>query len=112
MEGIVIHGNNYGRTLGYPTANIKIKNIELAENSVYCGTCILKNIKYNMVMCVWKDLVEIHILHEFEGEFYGENIQFTPLYFIRKMKIIKDQDQLKEAIKNDVEEAKKLLKIN
>src|SRR5690606_8269513 len=52
IEGIVIHGNKLGRTIGFPTANIQItaQNVILPPTGIYAVKVHIKGDIYNGVL--------------------------------------------------------------
>ena len=122
ISGNVIHGFGRGsKELGFPTANIDInlKNINL-KNGVYYGKCsILPDNKiYTMVMSIGNNphynnekRFEVHIISEFENDFYGELLNVTILGYIRPMAKFENLEKLIEIINNDIKFALLKLKL-
>lgn len=115
VSGTVIHGHKLGRTLGFPTANLNT-NLNLLDSGVYYGTVQMEDIIYNMVMSTGVNPqfntqgFEIHILHQFNEEFYGKILNVNVIGFIRPMKHYDTIALLIEAIRNDILIAQYLLK--
>ena len=109
IKGNVIKGYQRGRTIGYRTANIK-PNIALTEG-VYYGQILLQNTVYHGAISVGKNptfdlkdlVVEVHLFHTFEEEFYGEFIKVKLMRYLRGMKKVNGITELKEMIANDCE---------
>lgn len=92
FEGIVVKGNQLGRKLGYPTANILLTDNEklVPGNGVYAvrvcinrsasnGNVYLKgmmNIGVRPTVDGLTRVIEVH-LFEFDEEIYGQNLQVT-----------------------------------
>ena len=78
VEGIVIGGNQLGRKLGFPTANIAIDDALDIENGVYCSKVFVGDKEYSAMTNVGvrpsvdgsKRLLETH-LFGFKGLLYG-----------------------------------------
>lgn len=116
LTGPVIHGfNRGGKLLGFPTANIPISScpqIDSAELGVYFGWGQVESGEVlEIVMCVgWNpqfaDLkqkaVEVHFLHTFAEDFYGQTVRVIALGYIRNEKKFESLDALIAEIKNDV----------
>ena len=91
LSGTVVHGDHRGRTLGYPTANLKISPQLLTpakgvyavrvkvNGTYYSGLC---NIGVNPTFGQEKLRVETHIL-DFDREIYGKHIT---LYFLGRLR--------------------------
>ena len=89
FEGKVIKGNQIGRKLGFPTANI--------ENKKYYG---LLNVGIRPTL-QYSDLrVEIHIF-DFNEDIYSKNLRITPLFFIRDEQKLDNMAALKQQIEKD-----------
>lgn len=114
FSGKVIRGKGLGKGLGFPTANIDtILNI---DEGVYYGYAKFSdNIKHKMVMSIGINpqfgdkSVEVHILKEFEKDFYDEYLEVDVVGFIRKMLKFDSLDGLIKAIHKDIKIAHHLL---
>ena len=119
LSGIVTHGDQRGRTIGFPTANLKPAcHYALPKFGVYA--CFLEiegygNKLFPAVMncgirpSVGKDLklqIEAHILN-FNEDIYDRKIKFYPEHFIRGEKKFSNIEELKYQINLDIIEAKK-----
>ena len=92
LSGIVVKGNQLGRTIGFPTANIQIsENYKLIpKNGVYIVTAILnyKTIFGMMNIGVKPTLgenllsIEVHLL-QFSEDIYGKKIQVNVIERLR-----------------------------
>jgi riboflavin kinase/FMN adenylyltransferase len=108
--GKVIHGDKRGRTIGFPTANIHLKNRKLPMNGVFAVHVMLKNKVYSGIANVGvrpsiktKDKVhlEVHILN-FNQEIYGEHLEVVFLRKIRDEKKFSSLEMLKNQLQKDV----------
>ena len=116
IEGRVQKGKQLGKKIGFPTANIDIKDYILACPGVYAVKVkvskSLKNIKgianlgYRPTFNEKKILLEVHLFN-FSGNLYNKYLTVEFLKFIRKEKKFKNVDQLKKQILNDILVAKK-----
>jgi riboflavin kinase/FMN adenylyltransferase len=111
--GIVNGGVKVGRTLGFPTVNLRLNNDVIAPNTgVYSGEVVIDGKKYNAVINVGarptffdnNALIEAHIIG-FEGDLYGKCIRLFFNRFIRSQKVFDSKEQLSEQISKDVLEA-------
>ncbi len=114
MQGHVIHGEQKGRTIGFPTANMPIKRIKSAVSGVFAVEVLLENGEiYNAVANVGhrptvggtRTQLEVH-LFEFSQDIYGELIKVTFHNKIRDEKKFSSFDELKQQIQRDTKTAK------
>ncbi len=121
FTGKHVTGNKIGRTLGFPTVNIKVDKTKLLpkgvfscmvsdnKNNMYCGVLnigtrpTVKLKKHNLS-------VEIHLLN-FSGTWKEKNPTVYVFSFIRKEQKFKNIEILQKSIKKDIDTAKKHLKI-
>ncbi len=116
IEGKVQKGKQLGKKIGFPTANIDIKNYVLACPGVYAvrakmikGSKFIKgiaNLGFRPTFNGKKILLEVHLFN-FSGNLYDKYLLVEFLKFIRKEKRFKNLDQLKKQIKRDLKVAKK-----
>ena len=117
IEGKVIKGRQLGKKIGFPTANIDIKDYILAKPGVYAvkvkkenTTKFIKgiaNLGYRPTFNQKKILLEVHLFN-FSGNLYNKYLTVNFLKFIRKEKKFKNIGQLKKQIKTDLQKAKKI----
>ena len=117
IEGKVIKGRQLGKKIGFPTANIDIKDYILAKPGVYAvkvkkenSSKFIKgiaNLGYRPTFNQKKILLEVHLFN-FSGNLYNKHLTVNFLKFIRKEKKFKDIGQLKKQIKIDLHKAKKI----
>ncbi len=121
FTGEHISGNKIGRTLGFPTINIKVDKEKLLPKGVFA--CMVSDRKKNMYCGVLNigirptvDLkehklsVEIHLLN-FSGVWKEKYPNVYINKFIRKEKKFKTIELLKKSIQKDIEITKKQFKI-
>ena len=107
LEGTVIHGAKLGRTIGFPTANIKYpKDIVKLPYGVYKAIIDGKKTVMNWGMKptvnnTSEPVIEAHIL-DFNGDLYGKEIRIEVLKQIRCEKKFSDLDELKTQICEDI----------
>ena len=116
IEGKVQKGKRLGKKIGFPTANIDIKDYVLACPGVYAvkvkmtrNSKILKgiaNLGYRPTFNGKKILLEVHLFN-FSGNLYNKDLTVEFLKFIRKEKKFKNMIQLRKQIKTDLLTAKK-----
>jgi len=109
IEGQVIHAKQLGRTIGFPTANIKLEeNLIIPKRGIYAtkvhiGNDIYfgaTNIGYNPTVNGEKMSIETNIL-KFNEDIYGKTIKLEFLERIRDEKKFKDLNELKIQLKMD-----------
>ena len=117
IQGNVEKGRQLGKKIGFPTANIDIKDSVLACPGVYAvkakiqkSTKYLKgiaNLGYRPTFNGKKILLEVHLFN-FSGNLYNKYLTVEFLKFIRKEKKFKNVDHLKNQILKDLSVAKKI----
>ena len=116
IQGKVIKGRQLGKKIGFPTANIDIKDYVLACPGVYAVKVKIKknlnsikgiaNLGFRPTFNGKKILLETHLFN-FSGNLYNKDLTVEFLKFIRKEKKFKNVEQLKKQIKIDLLIAKK-----
>ena len=114
LTGEVIHGDKLGRTLGFPTANLKLPAYKLVpktgvyvvhvqiEGKLHLG---LLSIGFRETVTDYSELrVEVNIL-DFEGDLYGKILSVEIMGFIRNEKKFNSLEELTEAMNHDKEYA-------
>jgi riboflavin kinase/FMN adenylyltransferase len=112
FSGTVIKGNQIGRTIGFPTANIQIKEDYklIPKNGVYIVKSYLKKELFYGIMNIGNrptvngtnQTIEVHFLN-FNEELYKPEITIELLEFIRNEQKFDSLDALKNQIQNDKE---------
>lgn len=109
LIGEVIDGRKIGRTIGFPTANLKYdKNFILPGIGVYYTNIKVNNKIYKAITSVGsnptvqgkKITVETYIL-DFDKDIYGEIVEVSFIKKIRNEKKFNGLDQLKAQIEKD-----------
>lgn len=118
LNGIVIRGEARGRTLGFPTANIKPEVDFYPRTGVYACRVILGDRALNAVTNIGLNRtfvegdshpikVESHIL-DFNEDIYGREIKIELLEYLREEKKFSGIDELTKQIAEDVKKARGL----
>ena len=115
--GKVQKGKKLGKKIGFPTANIDIKDYILACPGVYAVKVKrsdknnyikgIANLGYRPTFNGKKILLEVHLFN-FSGNLYNKYLTVEFKKFIRKEKKFKNVEQLKRQINNDLLIAKKI----
>ena len=117
IRGVVTTGRNRGgKLLGFPTANITLHDELCPKNGVYAVTvdCMEKkyqgvaNIGYSPTFDDGLFSVEVHIL-DFNENIYGKKIRVNFVQRIRDEIKFSDITELSDAIRKDIEKARKIL---
>jgi len=117
IRGVVTTGRNRGgRLLGFPTANITLHDELCPKNGVYAVTldCMGKkyqgvaNIGYSPTFDDGVFSIEVHIL-DFNENIYGQKIRVNFVQRIRDEIKFSEINELSDAIKKDIEKARKIL---
>ncbi len=116
IVGKVQKGRQLGKKIGFPTANIDIKDYILACPGVYAvkvkrygkNSYIkgIANLGYRPTFNGKKILLEVHLFN-FSGNLYNKYLTVEFKKFIRKEKKFKNVEQLRKQIKTDLLIAKK-----
>ncbi len=120
LPGIVVHGDQRGRLLGFPTANIELEDVLIVPKygvyACYVEIDSSKTLLPAVMNCGVRPTIasglklqiEAHIL-DFSQDIYSRKVKFYIKKFIRGEMKFESVDQLKEQIKMDVEQARRLL---
>lgn len=120
ITGTIVKGDGRGRTIGFPTANIRMSEpFVLPMNGVYAVRCQCKGEVYQGVMNIgvrptfYEDAagepnLEVHLL-DFDGDLYGEKVRIEFLKQIRRERKFPSAEALVRQIEKDIAEAKKIL---
>jgi riboflavin kinase/FMN adenylyltransferase len=110
LTGTVIKGKQLGRTIGFPTANLKLKeNFKLVpQNGVYIVKSILNNktvfgmmnIGFNPTVDGKHQTIEINYF-DFDEDLYGQKITVSIVGSIRAEQKFDSIEQLKEQLGKD-----------
>lgn len=114
LKGQVLHGDGYGKKLGFPTANLEIKEDVEVPLGVYAGYAFWKDKKYPAAIVISRrsslarPKAEAHIF-DFDQDLYGEILKIETIAFIREYQAFPSEEALIKAIESDVKEIKKLV---
>ncbi len=119
-RGVVVQGDQRGRLLGFPTANVEVPNrVCLPADGVYAGwferpdgdvhPCAI-NLGRRPTFYEHADssLLEAHLI-DFQGDLYGERAKVRFAHFLRSERKFDGIDALVSQLKSDVESARELL---
>jgi len=128
--GTVEHGDHFGRTLGFPTANLSAHNEQFPPNGVYAVETIMNRadgfgasalnpghtlpgvvnigVRPTVKAAGGERLLELH-LFDFDEDLYGRDVEVIFRKFLRPEKKFDTVDALKAQIACDVAQARKVL---
>ncbi|CAD5226835.1 unnamed protein product [Bursaphelenchus xylophilus] len=126
LIGTVVRGaGRGGKQLNCPTANLDettVKSIpDGITSGVYAGVaCVDSDFYRPMVMSIGYNIqfeqkqktAEVHLLHDFEKDFYNSRLEVIVLKFMRPMETYKSLEDLKLAIEQDKRSTLDYLKSN
>lgn len=112
LNGEVVPGSQIGRTIGFPTANVKINSEykEIPAKGVYAGRVLYENTEYKAVINIGNNptirqnlplSVEVHLL-DFQQDLYGKNIRVVFAKRLRDEQHFSSLEELQMAIEKDV----------
>jgi riboflavin kinase/FMN adenylyltransferase len=123
FEGLVVHGDKRGRTLGFPTANLKMEDKEklVPGNGVYAVICTLQpqataqrsyqgmmNIGVRPTVDGLKRMIEVN-LFDFNEDIYGKLIKVEIVKRLRDEKKFNGLEELKQQLQKDKQAAMQAL---
>lgn len=116
LEGIVVPGDQRGRKLGFPTANLETEKELLPAAGVYVVKVRHKLQEYGGVVNLGMrptfngeyPTIEVHLL-DFTGDLYGEKLRIYFLERLRGEKKFANVDELSNAIAADVLASRQIL---
>lgn len=124
LEGIVIHGQQLGRTLGFPTANLQIPEnkfcprqgvyyvmVQCSDNAALGETAPgVMNLGIRPTVDGLRQTVEVYVL-DWNGDLYGKTLTVQLRQFLRAEKKFDSLDELKAQIQADCEVARSLSRV-
>jgi riboflavin kinase/FMN adenylyltransferase len=120
IRGTVVHGEGRGKTIGFPTANIRLDSpfmlprqgvyvVEIIGNETRCFGVMNIGLKPTFHEDQKVPTIEIHLL-DFEGDLYGQSLNIEFLTYLRKEKKFETVQSLIDQIHRDVQEAREYIK--
>lgn len=119
FDGRVIHGKKLGRKIGFRTLNLNPKRIQMPVSGVFAVKVkgIAKqpwagvaNIGVRPTVNGLRPSIEVHLFN-WSKDIYGKHVQIELQAFIRPEIKFDSLDSLVEQIKQDIQQAKQLLKL-
>ena len=131
ISGTVIHGDHYGRKLGFPTANLERRSYSRLQKKpklgIWAGQARIKNLKpaspsqgglkienwlpaaivIGPLDAVGLPKIEAHLIG-YQGSLYGKKLALTLQSYIRPFKKYTNEADLKKQIAADIKYIKNL----
>jgi len=116
LEGSVITGMKRGKSLGFPTANLKTnKDIAMPANGIYATVATIAGDRYPAATSVGtnptfggkEQTVETYIL-DFDKNIYGQSLSISFYEKLRNELTFNSVDNLIAQVKSDIVEVRKL----
>lgn len=109
VEGQIIHGFQRGRTIGFPTANLKPKNRVVPKYGVYATATLIgdqwrRSITNVGVRPTFENETEPSVetyIFDFDADLYGDSLRLRFLHRIRDERKFNGIDELKAQIQKD-----------
>ncbi len=128
MSGIITKGNQLGRQIGFPTANLKWEiNYILPKKGVYCCLVEIEPTNFSdqpkllpaVMNCGFRPSlgqesklqIEAHIFN-FDENIYNKKARFYPLHYLRSEERFQNLSALKEQISKDISNANNYFILN
>jgi riboflavin kinase/FMN adenylyltransferase len=118
LRGLVVRGEGRGRTLGFPTANLRVpvNGKLIPPPGVYAVQGVLRGGVQGGAMHIGPrptfrgspPTIELHLL-DYEGDLYGEEIRVDFIRYLREVRPFASVSSLVDQMKADVETARILL---
>lgn len=122
ISGQVVHGDERGRTIGFPTANVDVaEGFIVPADGVYAAKCRTESgDRFACAVNIGKrptfygsadrSLVECHLL-DFTGDLYGQVLAVEFVERLRDEQRFDGLDALKEQLRSDVDRARQIARL-
>lgn len=120
LSGQVIKGEQRGRTIGFPTANLSVdQELTIPANGVYAALASIGSLTVKAVVNIGRKptfheefptTVEAHLI-DFDHDIYGQEMRLTFFKKIRDERKFNSIEDLTEQIKKDRDEAARIVYI-
>ena len=115
--GTVTHGDNLGKKIGFPTANLSAHSEQFPPNGVYFAEARVNGVLYYGVINLGyrptvssgksERVLEIHML-DFDRDIYGEDVEVRFMRHLRPERKFESLESLAQQIELDVRRAREL----
>jgi riboflavin kinase/FMN adenylyltransferase len=117
LAGRVIRGDQLGRKLGFPTANLDLGGLALPPHGVYAAHAAVQGVPHRAVVNIGtrptlqrpnpQVQVEVHLL-DFAGELYDQDMEIAFVEKLRDEVTFSSPEALRDQIGRDIESARAL----
>jgi len=117
LSGVVVVGDQRGRTLGFPTANIEVDSqLLLPGDGIYATWAIIDGKRHQSATSIGirptfgltQRLVEVFIM-DFSGDIYGKTVGVEFIKKVRDQEKFDGLDELIKQINQDVDDCRQVL---
>ena len=118
IEGVVVHGDKLGRTMGFPTANIPLEDYVRPRHGIYATrTRLIDGREVAGVAYVGRrptvnlgpeERLEVHLL-DFDEDLYGQTLETDLVHQIRGDATFAGLDEMIAQMEHDKQQARRLL---
>jgi riboflavin kinase/FMN adenylyltransferase len=115
--GTVVHGDNLGKKIGYPTANLSAHSEQFPPNGVYFAEAWIDGVLQHGVINLGvrptvsggksERVLEIYLL-DFDRDIYGKDVEVRFVQYLRPEKKFENLEALTRQIDADVRKAREL----
>jgi riboflavin kinase/FMN adenylyltransferase len=115
--GTVVRGDNLGKKIGFPTANLSAHSEQFPPNGVYFAEAWINGVLYHGVVNLGyrptvsrgksERILEIYLL-DFNRDIYGEDVEIRFVQYLRAEQKFDSLDALTQQIDADVRQARQL----
>src|SRR5207237_3664286 len=117
IRGTVMRGDNLGKKIGFPTANLSAHSEQFPPNGVYLAEAWIRGVSYHGVINLGyrptvssgksERVLEIYLL-DFNRDIYGEDIEVRFVQYLRPERKFESVESLAQQIELDVRRAREL----
>jgi riboflavin kinase/FMN adenylyltransferase len=119
MRGRVRHGNKFGRSIGFPTANLPVKRLRTALKGVFAvrvngpgftGLPAVANLGTRPMVHGNEMLLEVY-LFDFDADLYGQELEVEFVARLRDEASFPSMDAMVQQMRRDAADARRVLGI-
>lgn len=121
LRGTVVGGDSYGRTIGFPTANLSrrgwVRLLHKPRLGIWAGWVHIESdatTRYPAGIVIGPcdaaglPKLEAHLLN-FTGNLYGQKLTFVLAYYLHSFRVYKNEQLLRAGIAKDVALVRRLI---
>ncbi|MDX1648183.1 MAG: bifunctional riboflavin kinase/FAD synthetase [Longimicrobiales bacterium] len=118
IRGVVVRGDGRGRSLGFPTANLRVPEGDklIPPQGIYAVRGVLRSGTYAGALHVGPrptfkgspPTIELHLL-DFDADIYGEEVRVDFIEHLRDVEPFTSVEALVQQIREDVDRAREIL---